>query len=153
MHSKNLVWLVPSLLVIVLDQVSKVFALQHLVFRVPVKINSFFNFYLDHNLGAAFSFLADAAGWQIWVFGGIAVLVSIWIIAYFLKNSHIDWRWSMGLSFILGGAVGNLIDRFLHGYVVDFISWHAGSYYWPTFNLADSAVFLGVIFLFCGMKK
>jgi len=153
MHSKNLVWLLPSFLVVLLDQLSKVFALEHLIFRVPFKVNNYFNFYLDHNFGAAFSFLGGMNGWQIWLFGGIALAVSLWIIIYFLRHAHIDWQWGLGLSFILGGAIGNLIDRFMHGYVIDFISWHVKNYYWPTFNLADSAVFVGIIFLFCGMRK
>jgi signal peptidase II len=139
--------------VILLDQVSKYLALEHLIFKVPVKITSFFNLYLDHNFGAAFSFLAGAAGWQLWFFSGIAVVVSVWIIAYFLRHTHISRCWGWGLSFILGGALGNFIDRLIHGYVIDFISWHINNYYWPTFNIADSAVFVGVIFLLCEMKK
>jgi signal peptidase II len=150
---RRLQWLWISFFIIALDQWSKAFVLQHLALREPVKVNTFFNLFLDFNKGAAFSFLGSETGWQMWAFGLIAVMVSISIIVYFLRTSKIIFLNGAGLALILGGGIGNLIDRIHYGYVIDFISWHYHQYYWPTFNIADSAVCIGVVLLFLGLKK
>jgi signal peptidase II len=144
---KSLRWLWVSFFVIALDQWSKQFVMQHLTLQEPVIVNKFFNLYLDYNIGAAFSFLKGANGWQVWLFAGCAVIISLCIFIYFLRNSRIPPLMGMGLALILGGAIGNLIDRVVHRYVIDFISWHAGRFYFPTFNIADSAVTIGAVLL------
>lgn len=143
-------WLWISFFIVALDQWSKWFVVQHLTFQKPLVVNKFFNLYLDHNVGAAFSFLGGATGWQVWMFAGIALIISLCIIIYFIRNPGIRFFAGAGLALILGGAVGNLIDRILHRYVIDFISWHAGQYYFPTFNIADSAVCVGVVLFMLG---
>ena len=136
-------WLWLSVVVIGLDQYSKYLASTELQYNVPVEVMSSFNWFLAHNTGAAFSFLSEAGGWQRWFFVGIAVLVSLFIVAW-LKKLPAGQSWlAAGLALILGGGIGNVIDRLLHGYVVDFIQWYYGSYYWPSFNIADSAITLG----------
>lgn len=146
-------WLWVSFFVVALDQWSKWFVVQHLIFQKPYVINKFFNLYLDHNIGAAFSFLHGANGWQVWMFAGIALIVSLVIVIYLIKNPKIHFFAGTGLALILGGAVGNLIDRISHHYVIDFIQWHVGEHYWPTFNIADSAVCVGVVLFLLGNKK
>jgi signal peptidase II len=137
-----------------LDQFSKKMALTHLVYQKPViVINRFFNWYLDFNRGAAFNFLSNQQGWQMWFFSGIALMMSLGIIIYIIKNPDSPILVLVALSLILGGAVGNLIDRIQFKYVVDFISWHINQYYWPTFNIADSAVCVGVVLLFLTFKR
>jgi len=149
----SLRWLWISFFIVALDQWSKWFVVRHLTFHEPLVVNKFFNLYLDHNVGAAFSFLGGAAGWQVWMFAGIAVVISLSIIIYFIRNPGIRFFVGAGLALILGGAVGNLIDRLLHRYVIDFISWHFNQYYFPTFNIADSAVCVGVVLFLLGSKK
>ena len=102
----------------------------------------FWNWVLTFNPGAAFSFLADAGGWQRWFFTALALGVSGWIVVM-LRQHRGEFRLALALSLILGGALGNVIDRVLYGVVVDFIQWHAAGFYWPSFNLADSAICLG----------
>ncbi|WP_148715570.1 signal peptidase II [Chitinolyticbacter meiyuanensis] len=136
-------WIIASLLVIVLDQVSKhviealfVYGEQHAV------IPGFFNLTLAYNPGAAFSFLADAGGWQRHFFTALALAVSAWIV-YMLKKHHMETRLSLALSLIMGGAIGNVIDRLLFGHVIDFIQVYYRDWYYPAFNLADSAICIG----------
>jgi signal peptidase II len=147
-------WIILSGLIVGLDQFSKKMALTHLVYQKPViVINRFFNWYLDFNRGAAFNFLSNQQGWQMWFFSGIALMMSLGIIIYIIKNPDSPILVLVALSLILGGAVGNLIDRIQFKYVVDFISWHINQYYWPTFNIADSAVCVGVVLLFLTFKR
>lgn len=136
-----------ALVVIVLDQWSKLAATEHLVYRVPERVTSWFDLMLAHNTGAAFSFLAGAGGWQRWFFVAIAAIVSAGVAIWILRMRQGSWWLVLGLGSILGGGLGNLIDRLRLGYVVDFISLHYRDWYWPAFNLADSAIFLGVALL------
>ena len=102
----------------------------------------FFNLVRVHNSGAAFSFLADHSGWQRWLFTGIGTAAALFIV--WMLRAHAGQRlFSFALACILGGAVGNVVDRLIHGYVVDFLQFHAGGWYFPSFNLADCAITLG----------
>lgn len=106
-------------------------------------VTSYFDLVRFHNEGAAFSFLADAGGWQKWFFTGVAIAASVFIV-YLLKKHHAEKLFSLGLALVLGGAIGNLYDRVTLGYVVDFLSFHIDDLYWPAFNVADSAITVGV---------
>lgn len=140
-------WLWISLLVIVLDQVTKSVAVSNLVLFQPVEIFPSFNFTLMHNTGAAFSFLSDESGWQRWFFASIAIVVSIGILVW-LKRLPTDHRLAaVSLTLILGGAIGNVWDRIVLGYVIDFIDVYYAQYHWPAFNIADSAIFVGACLL------
>ncbi|WP_312262889.1 signal peptidase II [Candidatus Igneacidithiobacillus taiwanensis] len=139
-------WL--SVAVILLDQGVKVWLSQ--IWRVGqgiVVIPGFLNFRLVHNTGAAFSFLAGAGGWQRWLLVAIALLVIVVLVAI-LRRLKPGAHWiAIALTLILGGAMGNLIDRIRLGYVVDFIGVHWGNLYWPYFNIADSAISIGAVML------
>lgn len=142
-------WL--TLLVLVLDQFTKWIASSSLNLYETVPIMPFFNFTLAHNEGAAFSFLADAGGWQRWFFAVIALSVSSMIVFWLRGNSH-QQRWlNLALCLILGGALGNLWDRLYLGYVVDFLDFYWNSTHFPAFNIADSAISLGAFMLFVDM--
>ena len=139
-------WLGASALVLVLDQLTKAWVLASLpeYTAVPV-IEGFWNWYRTYNTGAAFSFLADAGGWQKWFFTVLAFGISglmAWMLARTPRN---DWKQALPLALVVGGAIGNVIDRLVHGHVVDFIQWHVGDHYWPAFNIADCAVVGGAI--------
>jgi signal peptidase II len=139
-------WLSLSALVILLDQLSKAWISSHFIYGEGLGITRFFNLVLAHNQGAAFSFLNDAGGWQRWFFSVIAVVASAWII--WLLRKHIEQKlFCFGLAMILGGALGNLIDRVAYGYVVDFLDFYWNAYHFPAFNLADSAITCGVALL------
>jgi len=144
-------WYVVALIVMVLDQFSKLWASSSLAYGERMTITPFFNFTLLHNPGAAFSFLSSAGGWQRWFFMLIAIvasiLLAIWIARVVLKSK----REAFALAFILGGAVGNLYDRIQLSYVVDFIVVHYHDYFWPAFNLADAAITLGAFILIVEM--
>jgi signal peptidase II len=138
-------WLFLSFIVILLDQSSKQFAEAMLTAYEPVFVLPFFDLTLMYNKGAAFSFLSDQGGWQRWFFVALAVGVTLALVLW-LRRLKPEEKWvALSLSLIIGGAVGNLIDRLLFGQVIDFISWHYQEYYWPAFNLADSAIFIGVV--------
>lgn len=137
------VGLVIAVVVIAADQWTKQIAIAELDFRSPQQVTSWFNWMLTYNTGAAFSFLADAGGWQRWFLTGVALAVSVFIVVWLFRLNTEDRGLVMPLGLILGGGVGNLIDRLLLGHVVDFISLHYQSWYWPAFNLADSAITLG----------
>jgi signal peptidase II len=140
-------WLWLSGLVVVLDQVTKWMASHWLELHVPYPVFSWFNLTLAHNTGAAFSFLSDASGWQRWFFTILALIVSAFIVAW-MRRLKLDERWTaVGLALVLGGAIGNLIDRLLYGHVIDFIQWYYDRWYWPTFNIADSAITVGAAIL------
>ena len=141
-----LIWLLLSAVVIGLDQWSKHWVLTTLpeYTAVPV-IDGFWNWFRAYNTGAAFSFLSDAGGWQTWFFTALAVAVCA-LLAYWLsRTARGDWRAALPYSLIVGGALGNVIDRLIHGHVVDFIQWHWRNHYWPSFNVADSAIVCGAI--------
>jgi len=139
-------WYALAGLVIVLDQLSKYFVLAHIQFGETIYVAPFWNWVLAFNQGAAFSFLADQAGWQRWLFSALALGVSAWI-AYELRRHPEQKMLSLALALVMGGALGNVIDRMRFGAVVDFIQWHVAGYYWPAFNVADSAITLGAILL------
>jgi len=134
-------------LVILLDQITKWMAETQLTMHEQNPVMPFFNITRMHNYGAAFSFLSDAGGWQRWFFTIIAIVISVVLVVWLLRlKSHEKWL-GIGLALILGGAIGNVIDRIRLGYVVDFIQWFANwkeaTYYWPSFNIADAAIFVG----------
>lgn len=139
-------WLGLSALVIILDQLSKLWISNHFSYGEGVRVLSVFNLVLAHNTGAAFSFLNDAGGMQRWLFSIIAIAASVWIIRLLRKHSA-QPLFALALSLILGGALGNLIDRIAYGYVVDFLSFHWDEHYFPAFNLADSAITCGAFLL------
>jgi len=139
-------WLALSALIVVADQITKYVAVQQLALNQIVAVTPFFNLLLVYNAGAAFSFLSDAAGWQRGFFIGIALTASAWIV-YLLRRYPHQRRFALALSLILAGAVGNVIDRVLHGAVIDFLDFHAYGYHWPAFNVADSAITCGAVLL------
>ncbi|HSI60654.1 MAG TPA: signal peptidase II [Ideonella sp.] len=139
-------WLALALVVIVLDQFSKTLILGNFVFGESRHVTSFFNVVRVHNSGAAFSFLAGASGWQRWFFVGLGAVASVFIV-WMLKRHPDQKLFCFAVSMILGGALGNVIDRLMHGYVVDFIQLHYAGWAFPSFNLADSAITLGAICL------
>ena len=141
-----LIWLLVSVAVIVLDQLTKLWVLNSLpeYTAIPV-IDGFWNWYRTYNTGAAFSFLSDAGGWQIWFFTLLAVAISGLLGFWLSRTDRSDWRQAAPYSLVIGGAVGNVIDRLMHGHVIDFIQWHWQEHYWPSFNLADSAIVAGAI--------
>ncbi len=138
--------LVLATLVLLFDWISKRWIESILIFGDAIKVTDFFNLVLTYNAGAAFSFLSDASGWQRWFFSVIALLASI-LIVYLLSRHASNQRFSIALSLILGGAIGNLLDRIMLGHVVDFLDFHVVGYHWPAFNVADSAIFIGAFLL------
>jgi signal peptidase II len=153
--SNALVWLVLSIIMIGLDQWTKHLAVTHLQYRVEVPfIDGFWNWTLAHNYGAAFSFLADAGGWQHWFFISLAFLICIVLTVFLAKMPRARWHEALPYALIIGGAVGNVIDRIRFGYVVDFIDWYYKTYHWPVFNIADSCIVVGaVLMLLFSFKK
>ncbi|HKJ76334.1 MAG TPA: signal peptidase II [Gammaproteobacteria bacterium] len=138
-------WLWLSLAVVVLDQATKFWAGAALMPARPVEMLPFLNLTLMHNTGAAFSFLSDAAGWQRWFFIVVALGVTA-VLVLWLRRLGPAERWLAGaLALVIGGAVGNLWDRLAYGHVVDFIDLHAAGWHWPAFNIADSAITVGVV--------
>ncbi|NJM10890.1 MAG: lipoprotein signal peptidase [Synechococcaceae cyanobacterium SM1_2_3] len=138
-------WL--SILVIALDQATKFLAEMLLVMHQPVPLTPFFNLMLTYNTGAAFSFLANAGGWQRWFFLILGLAVSMGLIVWLQRLKPTEKRLAAALALILGGAVGNLIDRAWLGQVIDFIQLYYHRWYWPAFNIADSAISIGAFLL------
>jgi signal peptidase II len=146
-------WLLLSIVVIVLDQISKLVIDNSLQYGQVIPVMPSFNIVLAYNKGAAFSLLAQAGGWQRLFFSLIAVAASAAII-WVLRKHHQNKLMALSLSLILGGALGNLIDRIVYGHVVDFIQVYYSSYFWPAFNVADSAITVGaVLMVLDSMKK
>lgn len=155
-QKKSLYYLL-ALVVISLDQYTKLLALQHLTYATPVAVMPHLNWTLLFNTGAAFSFLSDAGGWQHWLLGGLAMAVSVFIMVYLYRLPAQATLLSIALALVLGGALGNVYDRFTLGYVVDFIDVYLESCgvfqnwfyacHWPAFNIADSAITVGAILL------
>ena len=141
-----LLWVGIAALIVVLDQFTKVLVLGSFQYGEGLPITGFFNLVRVHNLGAAFSFLANAGGWQRWFFtalGTVAALAMVWML-----RSHTGQRlFCAAISLVLGGAVGNVIDRLLHGYVIDFLDFHWAGWHFPAFNVADCAITLGACLL------
>ena len=139
-------WLLLSAAVIALDQLSKQWVLTSLPEYQPIPvIDGFWNWYRTYNTGAAFSFLSDAGGWQQWVFTGLAFAICALLTFWLARTRRSDWRTALPFALVIGGAIGNVIDRLLHGHVVDFIQWYWRDHYWPAFNIADSAIVGGAI--------
>lgn len=139
-------WLGLALLVVVLDQLTKTLIVGAFQYGDSRHVTSFFNIVRVHNTGAAFSFLAGASGWQRWFFVGLGVVASLFIL-WMLRTQGHQKLFACALSLILGGAVGNVVDRLLHGYVVDFLDFHWSGWHFPAFNVADSAITLGAALL------
>lgn len=139
-------WLAVSLLVIVLDQWSKAWVLSSLpeYTAVPV-IDGVWNWFRTYNTGAAFSFLSDAGGWQKYFFVALAIAIT-GLLGYWLSRTRRgDWKTALPYALVIGGAVGNVVDRLQHGHVIDFIQWYWRDWYWPSFNIADAAIVGGAI--------
>ncbi|RZG76561.1 signal peptidase II [Acinetobacter sp. WCHAc060025] len=146
-YPHNLMWLGLSVLAIIIDQWTKNIASTHLTYADPVPVLPFLNWTLLHNYGAAFSFLSDAGGWQHYLFTGLAGIVSIIFIFWLMRMPKSTVVLPMAIALILGGAIGNLIDRISLGYVIDFIHVFYQNHHFPAFNIADSAITLGTILL------
>jgi signal peptidase II len=136
-------WLGLATAVIVADQATKAWITATFVLGQGVAVTSFFNLVFVHNTGAAFSFLADGGGWQRWFFVILALGISAWLVTMLWRHSG-ERLLPLSLSLILGGALGNVIDRLRFGAVVDFLDFHAAGWHWPAFNVADSAITVGV---------
>ena len=140
-------WLWLSAVIVIIDYLTKQMAEASLTLYQPVPVWPFFNLTLMYNYGAAFSFLSDAGGWQRWFFAGLAGLVSIAIIGWLKGTERRQRLLAIALALILGGALGNLWDRLLLGYVVDFLDVYYASWHWPAFNVADSAITVGAVLM------
>lgn len=140
-------WLLISFMIVVIDLYTKYLVQGTFQYGEHLTITSFFDLVRFHNEGAAFSFLANAGGWQKWFFTGISVVASF-VMLYLIRKYQSERVFCLALALVLGGAVGNLYDRVTLGYVIDFLFFHINDYYWPAFNVADSAICVGVALLF-----
>ena len=145
-NASLLPWLAIAFVVILLDQFTKTLIIGNFQLNDSRTVTSYFNVVRVHNTGAAFSFLAGASGWQRWFFVGLGIVASGFIV-WMLRSHGGQKLFGWALALILGGAIGNVVDRLLHGYVVDFIQVHAGGWYFPSFNVADSAISVGAVLL------
>ncbi len=139
-------WLILALIIIVADQFTKTLIVGYYRLGDSTPVTSFFNIVRAHNTGAAFSFLAGAGGWQRWFFTGIGAVATLFIL-WMLRSHYGQKLFAFALACILGGAIGNVIDRLLHGYVVDFLDFYYGTWHFPAFNIADSAITIGAVCL------
>ncbi|MFZ2405058.1 MAG: signal peptidase II [Methylobacter sp.] len=140
-------WLWLSLLAVILDQVSKLTIAGSMQLYESIEIMPFFKLTYVHNTGAAFSFLSEAGGWQRWFFAGLALAISAGIAVWLTRLKEHETLLAVALALVLGGAVGNLIDRLAYGYVIDFLDVYYDAWHWPAFNIADSAITLGVMLM------
>ncbi|MEQ1529338.1 MAG: signal peptidase II [Methylococcales bacterium] len=140
-------WLWLSLLALVLDQASKLLVDNTMQLYESIPVLPYFNLTYVRNTGAAFSFLSEAGGWQRWFFAALALTMSVVITVWLSRLKHHETLLAAALALVLGGAVGNLIDRLLYGYVIDFLDVYVDSWHWPAFNIADSAITLGVFLM------
>ncbi len=139
-------WLILAMIIILADQFTKTLIIGYYRLGDSTPVTSFFNIVRAHNTGAAFSFLAGAGGWQRWFFTGIGAVATIFIL-WMLRSHHGQKLFAFALACILGGAIGNVVDRLLHGYVVDFLDFYYGTWHFPAFNVADSAITIGAVCL------
>ncbi|WP_288362517.1 signal peptidase II [uncultured Spongiibacter sp.] len=143
----RLLWVIFAAVIVLVDQITKVWADASLVYGQPNPVLPVLDITLHYNPGAAFSFLSDAGGWQRWFFTVISAAVSVYLLVWLMKLRRQQWLLSMALTLVLGGALGNLWDRVRLGHVIDFISVHWGNAYFPTFNIADAAISVGAVLL------
>jgi signal peptidase II len=144
LNTKMLKWLWLSVLVLVLDQATKLTVAGAMQLYESIPIMPSFNLTYMRNTGAAFSFLSDAGGWQRWFFAGLALVISVVMTVWLARLKSHETLLAIALSLVLGGAIGNLIDRLAYGYVIDFLDVYYQNWHWPAFNIADSAIVLGV---------
>lgn len=147
LRERGLIWLWLSAVVLIADQITKFWATQTLTLYVPEKVTDFFNLTLLHNKGIAFSLLADQPGWQRWFILIMASVIVIWLLVWLFNSPRKLKLHNISLALVIGGALGNIYDRAVLGYVVDFIQLHYNDYYWPAFNIADSAISVGAVLL------
>ena len=140
-------WLWISVIIVVLDQWTKNIATEYLRIYEAVVVNDYLNWTLMHNEGMAFSFLADQSGWQRWGISVVAIAIVVWLLVWLKRNDFKVKFLNLGLCFVIGGALGNIYDRLNLGYVIDFIEAHYNEYFWPAFNVADTAISIGAFFL------
>jgi len=150
-RKKNLRWLLLVPIIVILDQVTKYYAVQSLTLYSPVPIMPYLNLTLAHNAGAAFSFLSRSGGWQRWFFIGLAIVISVGIVVWIYRQTEARTRCVIGATLILAGAIGNVWDRMVLGYVIDFIDFYVNSWHWPAFNIADIAISTGAGLLILDM--
>lgn len=139
-------WLALALIIVLLDQLTKTLILGYYQLGDSTPVTGYFNIVRVHNSGAAFSFLSTASGWQRWFFTGIGVVAVVYLL-WMLKSHSTQILFSFAMACILGGAVGNVIDRLLHGYVVDFLDFYWSNWHFPAFNIADAAISVGAVCL------
>ena len=151
LNIKNAYRLLLTVFAFVLDQWTKQLTTAHFEYREVLPIFALgdggFNLTLAHNYGASFSFLADQSGWQRWLFAGIASVVGVGLVVWLLRLPKSSVLLSLALALLIGGAFGNLYDRLVHGFVIDFLDVFYGAYHWPAFNIADSAICAGAALL------
>ncbi|WP_100643296.1 signal peptidase II [Alteromonas facilis] len=140
-----------SIVVFIVDQWTKVTVVEQMDLYQSIEVMPFFNLTYVHNYGAAFSFLHDAGGWQRWFFTAIAIGISALLIYWLKQVPKTQLRLPIAFTFILGGAIGNVYDRLVHGYVIDFLDFYYQQWHWPAFNIADSAIFIGAALLILDM--
>lgn len=146
-------WLGIAAILILLDQITKIAITRLFVYGESHPVTSFFNLVLVYNKGAAFSFLATETGWQRYFFTAVGIAAAVFIV-YLLKKHAGQRLFSWALALILGGAIGNVIDRILYGHVIDFLDVHVGGWHWPAFNIADSAICIGaVLFVYDELRR
>jgi signal peptidase II len=137
-------WLWLSAFTLILDQASKLSVDNMMQLYESIPLMPYFNLTYVHNTGAAFSFLSSAGGWQRWLFSGLAMVMSVIIAVWLARLNKYETMMAVALSLVLGGAVGNLVDRIAYGYVIDFLDVYYQEWHWPAFNVADSAICVGV---------
>ena len=140
-------WLGLSLLAVLLDQLSKLWVAHDMQLYQSINVMPYVNLTYVHNTGAAFSFLSEAGGWQRWFFAALAIVISTVIAVWLSRLKAQETLMAVSLSLVLGGAIGNLIDRLAYGYVIDFLDVYIASWHWPAFNVADTAITLGVVLM------
>ena len=141
--NSGLRWLWLTIICVVADQITKQLAMQNMDLYQSINILPFFNITYVHNLGAAFSFLADQGGWQRWFFTAVAAIASVIFTVWLSKTPRTDKLLGIAFALLLSGALGNLIDRVLFGFVIDFLDFYVAGKHWPAFNVADSMIFIG----------
>lgn len=146
-------WLWISLFIFLLDQLTKWIISENLALYQSIPIIPFFSLTLLHNAGAAFSFLSDAGGWQRWLLIAVAIGVGALLLVSLYKTPKTDRLLAVAISLILGGALGNLYDRVVLGYVIDFFDFYYGMYHFPAFNIADSAISIGAFLMFIDLFR